>query len=278
VAIFNLTMNADIHAGGAANDIFRGPGGGIDRLNGGAGADRFFLQPNQQGRIDGGIGIDSIIMRGDLNGTFMRNLTFVNVEQLFAGEPRLFATASQLSSFTRIVPETDEDQFIIFLGGPGGALDLSQRYTSTTALRVDAFGTESAVTLIGSARGDSLGGSNFNDVIVGGLGKDGLEGNGGNDVFRYAAVNQSPRGAGADVIFNFDNFDDDRINLSALQGPALVYRHSAPFTKTGQVRIQDVAGPDVVVQVNLTGTLTPEMEIRLAFVDLPEMSKGDFIL
>ncbi|HTV69493.1 MAG TPA: M10 family metallopeptidase C-terminal domain-containing protein [Rhizobiaceae bacterium] len=277
--MFITTINRDVFNGGAANDIFDCDiGGGVDLLRGGAGQDRFFVGGNaQRGRIDGGIGTDSIIMRGHNNHTFADGLIIAGIENLFLSEPNFFGKASQLNGFTRIIPETDSMEFGIFLQGQGGVLDLSTSYMSTKRLQVDASGAESRVVLTCSDRADDVFGSEFGDVIVGGRGKDLLDGGDGNDVFRYTAVNHSLRGASADIIGNFDD-GNDKIDLSALRGPVMVYRHSAAFTNTGQVRIQDVAGPDVVVQVNLTGNLTPEMEIRLSFEDLADLSRGDFIL
>ena len=52
--------------------------------------------------------------------------------------------------------------------------------------------------------------------------------------------------------------------MSALFGPAMTYRHNGAFTAAGQVRINDIAGADVLVEVNTGGTLAADFAIRLA--------------
>jgi hypothetical protein len=44
------------------------------------------------------------------------------------------------------------------------------------------------------------------------------------------------------------------------------------------VRIKDIPGPDVMVQVNLGGSLAPDMEIRLKGTKLASMTASDFDL
>jgi hypothetical protein len=50
------------------------------------------------------------------------------------------------------------------------------------------------------------------------------------------------------------------------------------FSARGQVRIHDIAGPDVIVEVNLVGSLAADMQIRLVNTTLASMSAGDFFL
>ena len=97
-----------------------------------------------------------------------------------------------------------------------------------------------------------------------------------NDIFRFGTASHSPV-ATPDVITDFDDFGNDRIDLSALPG-VLTYHHSGAFTGAGQVRINDIAGPDVIVQVNIGGSLAADFAIRLAGTTLGSMTGGDFIL
>ena len=69
-----------------------------------------------------------------------------------------------------------------------------------------------------------------------------MTGGANNDIFRFAATSHSVVGVNADVITDFDDFGDDRIDVSALFGPAMTYRHNLAFTAAGQVRINDIAG------------------------------------
>jgi hypothetical protein len=71
---------------------------------------------------------------------------------------------------------------------------------------------------------------------------------------------------------------NDRIDVSGLFGPKMQYIHAAAFTKAGQVRINDVVGPDVIVEVNTGGSLAADFAIRLSKTALSSMSAGDFIL
>ena len=128
------------------------------------------------------------------------------------------------------------------------------------------------------AGNDTLNGGLGIDTLIGNLGKDTSTGGGGNDIFRHLATTHSPVGAGADVILDFDDSNDDRIDVSALFGPAMIYRHNLAFTAAGQVRINDVAGADVIVEVNTGGTLAADMQIRLTNTTLASMTGSDFLL
>ena len=116
-----------------------------------------------------------------------------------------------------------------------------------------------------------------NDILIGAAGKDTLVGGVGDDTFRFASTTHSLVAA-PDVITDFDDFGNDRIDVSALFGPAMTYRHSLAFTAAGQVRINDIAGADVLVEVNIGGSLAPDLAIRLAATALASMTASDFVL
>jgi serralysin len=103
-------------------------------------------------------------------------------------------------------------------------------------------------------------------------------GGAGSDIFRFAVKTHSVVGANADIITDFDGSGNDRIDLSALFGPAMTYRHNLAFTKAGQVRINDIAGADVLVEVNTGGTPAADMQIRLTGTTLASMTATDFYL
>jgi serralysin len=140
------------------------------------------------------------------------------------------------------------------------------------------IGNDAANTLDGGTGNDQLLGRGGNDVLIGGLGKDAMNGGVGTDLFRYAAASHSPTGANADVITDFDDLGDDRIDLSAVYGGTLAYRHNLAFTAIGQVRINDIAGADVIVEVNIAGGLAADMQIRLTATALAAMAGNDFFL
>ena len=132
-------------------------------------------------------------------------------------------------------------------------------------------------TLSGGAGNDTLFGNANNDVLIGGLGRDTMFGGSGNDTFRFAARTQSPAAA-PDIIRDFDDAGNDRIDLSALFGPKMSFIGDDAFTARGQVRIQDIAGPDVIVQVNTTGSLAADFAVRLTGTTLASMTASDFVL
>src|SRR5690606_32510276 len=132
--------------------------------------------------------------------------------------------------------------------------------------------------LDGGKGADILSGLGGNDRLIGGAGKDTMTGGGGNDVFVFGKLSDSGKGAKADVITDFDDSGNDKIDLSALFGPKMKYMHDGAFTGLGQVRINDVAGPDLIVQVNTTGSLDADFEIRLLDTTLASMGIDDFVL
>ena len=66
--------------------------------------------------------------------------------------------------------------------------------------------------------------------------------------------------------------------MSALFGKAMTYRHAGAFTASGQVRINDIAGADVIVEVNTGGSLAADFTLRLTATTLASMTKSDFVL
>jgi hypothetical protein len=69
----------------------------------------------------------------------------------------------------------------------------------------------------------------------------------------------------------------DRSALSDLDA-AMSYRHNLAFTAAGQVRINDITGADLLVEVNISGTTGADFAIRLTATTLVSMSAGDFVL
>jgi Ca2+-binding RTX toxin-like protein len=134
-------------------------------------------------------------------------------------------------------------------------------------------------TLNGGAGNDTINGGTHHDLIIGGAGRDILTGGANNDTFRYLSRTESPVGSSlADVIKDFDDSGNDRIDLSSVYSGALAYRHNQAFTASGQVRINDISGADVIVEVNTGGSLAADMQIRLTATTLASMTSSDFLL
>jgi Ca2+-binding RTX toxin-like protein len=132
--------------------------------------------------------------------------------------------------------------------------------------------------LTGGSGNDTMSGGSGNDILIGNAGRDISTGGSGDDTFRFLSTSDSPVGASRDVIQDFDDSGNDRIDLSAVFGGTLSYRHDGAFTAAGQVRINDVAGPDVLVEVNTGGSLAADMQIRLSATTLASMTASDFLL
>src|SRR5262249_41176366 len=108
-------------------------------------------------------------------------------------------------------------------------------------------------------------------------GKDTMTGGGNDDILRFLSASESAVGTNADIIADFDDAGDDRIDLSSIYSGTLIYRGTEAITGDHQVNVT-ASGTDVIVHVNLSGSLAPDMEIRLADTTLASMAGGDFIL
>jgi Ca2+-binding RTX toxin-like protein len=157
--------------------------------------------------------------------------------------------------------------------------------TTTITRSLAGFATIENLTLLGTGTSNGTGNSLANTIIgnsaanrlTGLAGKDILTGNSGNDTFVYTLASDS-HGATLDVIKDFDDHGNDRIDLSALFSGTLVYKGIGAITGAHQIHIHDIAGPDVLVEVNLSGSLAPEVIIRLANTTAASMTASDFVL
>lgn len=237
--------NANYLGGLQGNDTLTG-GLGQDTLDGGLGNDVYVMENGQDTVVDSG-GTDTItstISRsmavGGLNA--VENLVLVNV-----------ATALNVSgnSLNNVISGNNFNNTVD--GGIGND------------------------TLFGAVGDDTLFGSAGDDTLVGGADRDTMTGGANNDIFRFLVVADSTV-ANPDIITDFDATGDDRIDVSALFGPALTFRGPAPFNATGQLRINDIAGPDLLVEVNIDANLAADFAIRLTNTVVGSMTFTDFIL
>ena len=233
--------------GGAGNDYLDG-GQGNDFLDGGADADRLYGGDGND-TLDGGGGAD-VMYGGDGNDSYSADL---------ATDRALEADASG----------TDR---VRFSGAAGTTFVLGSNVENlflTGAAANNGTGNALANKIIGNAAANQL---------TGGLGRDSLTGGLGADRFIYRSAAESS-GAIVDVILDFDDAGNDIINLAALSGGVLSFIGTSAFTASGQVRIRDLAGPHLLVEVNLGGTLaTAEFAIRLVDTTAASMTATDFVL
>lgn len=241
--------------GSAFNDSLEGADN-ANRLDGGAGNDTLAGRLGSDVLI-GGAGNDTFVLGAEATG--------VDIVSDTSGIDRITSTITRsLASYATIEHLT--------------LLELANINCTGNALANTLVGNAGNNTLDGGAGNDGLLGLGGSDTLIGGAGRDALTGGLGNDVFRFASASHSPRGSGADLITDFDDYGDDRIDLRSVYGGTLQYIHNAAITKAGQVRINDIAGADVIVEVNIGGTLTADMQIRLTGTMLTSMTASDFLL
>jgi Ca2+-binding RTX toxin-like protein len=300
---------ANVLAGGAGTDSLNG-GLGNDTYVLESGNDPV----NDTGGTDT---ITSTITRSLVGFTAIENLTLVNVAAALNGTGNALAniiTGNALANvltgglaIDTLIGGLGNDTYVLENGADkvtdsGGTADLA---TSTISRSLAAAGltTIEKLTLLGVAAAngtgnnlaniisgnasanrldggignDTLDGLAGNDTLIGNAGRDIASGGAGNDIFRFLNKTHS-FGALTDIVTDFDDSGNDRIDVSALFGPALIYRHNLAFTAAGQLRINDVAGADVIVEVNTGGSLAADFQIRLAGTTLASMTAGDFFL
>jgi uncharacterized delta-60 repeat protein len=138
--------------------------------------------------------------------------------------------------------------------------------------------------LVGNAGDNTLEGRNGKDLLIGGLGKDVLSGGAGADSFRYGGPNESPVGAGRDLIVDFSRVAGDRIDLRALDANSLAGGDQAfafigarPFTAAGQLRYQyDAASGSGILSGDVNGDRQADFEIEL--IKVKSLGEMDFFL
>jgi serralysin len=245
---------ADTLTGAGGNDVLKG-GLGVDALRGGIGDDTYVLENGSDTVQDTG-GIDtaaSTITRSLAGGGLVNveKLVLVNVATALNGVGNGLANVLNGNNFNNTLDGGANNDTLLGNGGND--------------------------VLFGRAGNDVLSGGLGNDLLVGGLGRDIQTGGAGNDIFRFSALAESLV-ANPDIVTDFDDAGDDRIDVSTLFGAALTYRHNGAFTAAGQLRINDIAGADVIVQVNTGGSLAADFAVRLTSTTLASMSAGDFFL
>jgi Ca2+-binding RTX toxin-like protein len=285
---FSMTGYAATFIGGDFGDDLRG-GSGLDTLRGMLGADRL-AGGGGEDILDGGKGDDTLLPGYDEDSAFGGA-----GNDLFVYEAAGETSGDQVDGGAG----TDRVRFASVVAGDTLTItaemvnletaDLASEAgvrTGTTALNLSATAAPNALTILGNNGANALLGTRFADTIYstggadrinGGNGADAMSGGGGNDVFLYR-TSSSSHGSTADVIRDFDDFGNDRIDLSSLYSGVLTWRGAGAITGPHQVHIRDVAGPDVLVEVNLTGSLAPDLTVHLAATTAAAMTANDFVL
>ncbi|MCR6636386.1 cadherin domain-containing protein [Devosia sp.] len=251
----------NVLTGAAGNDALAG-GDGADTLVGNGGADT----------LDGGLGSDTL-RGGDGNDTY----------HVDAAGDRAIETSNQgidtvLAAVNHTLGSNVENLTLVGTATTGNGNGLANTITGND-LNNTLGGAAGNDALHGGDGNDTLTGGSGDDILVGGAGTDTMTGGTNADRFVFLSPGDSPSGAGMDIITDFQDSGADTIDLAAIFDGTLSYRHALAFDGIGQVRINDILGPNVLVQVNLDADIsTSELDIQLTGTTLAAMGAGDFIL
>ena len=296
--------------GGTGNDTFRGGtgndtligGGGVNAMFGDAGNDQFNLAAADSGStIDGGIGTDRLLIAGAVS---LGSVSGIEAVELVSGgtltlsgsqftNGLAFNTALSGNGSIVVNMESGSYFFASSMAVAGGSA-IAFTVNGTTGSDVMKGSQTASNTFIGGDGADQLRGGGLADTIDGGAandkimglgGADQLTGGAGADQFRYLFAGDSGVGAGnRDVILDFaagsDRLDFRVLdaNLSLPGRQTLSFLGTGAFTSggTGQVRYE-VSGGDLLVQVDLDGNGTADMEMLLQGAGAQTLTGTDFL-
>ncbi|MGK9237338.1 hypothetical protein KXS07_36950, partial [Inquilinus limosus] len=316
-------LGNDVLEGGDGGDVLAG-GSGWNTLLGGAGDDIVHGGAGLDG-IDGGGGMDTVSYAGSITGVKVNLQTglgsggdaegdsYQNIEDVegSAHGDRLIGndTANHLSG-------GDGNDTLEGRGGPdvlagGEGVDTASYAGSVSGVQVDLglgvavggdaegdrlSGIEEVVgsawndMLVGDAGDNRLIGGGGDDVLVGGAGRDLLDGGSGADRFVLTAAGDSLPGEEVrDFIYDFNQAEGDKIDLSQIDADGDAGNGETAFTFIGSDRFSGEEGEIgwyhqsfwweddyTIVQGDIDGDKEPDFEIYLA--DRVYLTAGDFIL
>ncbi|MCC6918554.1 MAG: hypothetical protein IT548_05085 [Alphaproteobacteria bacterium] len=192
MAQFDLTAGDDSLTGTDSDDLFSGPGGGSDFLDGGAGDDRivYVSAGSGGGAIDGGAGTDTLVLDN------LRDVALTGIEILDA--PYIVTGLAQLASLSTLTDSANPGSQIkvALVGNETGAVDFSALVATGHSVEIvsafygvyDLTGTDGddrlevnvgGGALDGGDGADTLHGGGDNGVIIGGAGDDLISVDGG---------------------------------------------------------------------------------------------------
>jgi Ca2+-binding RTX toxin-like protein len=297
----NAVRSQEFNAG-SGNDVLYG-GNRVDTLNGGSGNDRLEVKASGSGsHVIGGADQDTLavtgaVALGSLSGIeaieFQSNANLTLTAAQFNTGMLSTGTLSGTGTLTINMGPADFElalQKLVIAGGSnlsmtvnGSAAANSIKTNVNTVNTVNAGAGNDQIR--GGLLADTINGGDNNDKIIGYGGADILTGGAGADQFRYLFASDSGTGAGADRITDFLS-GTDRLNFALLDADpvaagrqALTYIDTAAFSATGAAQVRyGVSGADLLVQVDLDGDGTSDMEIVLAGAGGQVLTGGDFML
>jgi hypothetical protein len=298
--------------GGSGNDTITGndagnvlTGGlGSDTLSGGLGDDTIFADGSDLA-LDGGTGTD-----------VLRFTSSATVGATLAGFETLMLSPGVAVSLTETQFTAGFGSTGTLTSGAGSSLTIDMAaanpllvltgftVTPGSGLSVTINGTTEvdqikglinwANTINGGDGIDQIRGGNLADTINGGLGSDKLFGAGGADIltggtgadqFRYVFASDSGFGAASDRITDFV-IGEDRLNFALLDtdpvAPGLqtfAFVGTAAFSGGGAAQLRYIgAGSDLIVQADINGDGSADMEIILEGLNGQTLTSAEFML
>jgi Ca2+-binding RTX toxin-like protein len=268
--------------GGADDDTFHlFTNGGGSAIDGGADFDTLIVEQNTT--LSGPVaGLEAIHLIGTqliMNGTTFKNGFTANATITGAGTVVVAMVAGTEFKGQNLIMNTGSVAFVV-LGTTG--VDVVKGVINAVNIII---GGDSTDQLRGGALNDTINGEGGNDKIVGFTGADTLTGGAGADQFRYLFATDSGVGGLADHITDFVA-GADRLNFSLLDADpvapgrqALTFIDTAAFSATGTAQVRyGVSGANLLVQVDLDGNGTADMEIVLDNAAAQTLTSGDFML
>jgi len=169
--------------------------------------------------------------------------------------------------------------------------DFNDSLTGSTTANVLTGGNGND-TMDGGAGGDKLLGGNGGDQLIGGDGNDSLTGGGGADIltgglgtdrFIFTAAADTPAGAGADRIADFNHAESDKIDLSAIDAntvtagdQAFTFIDNQPFHHVSG-ELHYVSNPNgIVIEGDVNGDGVADFAVNVNGVT--SVASGDFVL
>ncbi|MFZ1425900.1 MAG: M10 family metallopeptidase C-terminal domain-containing protein [Geminicoccaceae bacterium] len=154
-----------------------------------------------------------------------------------------------------------------FAGTTAVVVDLAAK--PATAKRGSETDTLTSIEgVIGSSKADIFKGDGQNNEFQGGLGKDTATGGAGRDLYAFKSVQDSPAGAGRDVVKDFTT-RQDVIDLSDIDADSTVpgqqsFRWVGSATLTGAAQLGYYrSGGDTIVRASSDADAAAELEIQL---------------
>lgn len=153
-------------------------------------------------------------------------------------------------------------------------------------------GSSRADILVGNSNGTTINGNGGDDIFIGNGGGDTLNGGSGNDIFVFNAVADSAPGTTSghpnyDTVSNFTP-GQDKIDMSAIDASTAAGIQHFTFVDNATPTVdpgvqansitwyQDTSHNETIIQADVTGNTTPEVEIHLA--GAVTLHAQDFIL